>query len=164
MDYEELEGEEYEEIDDFEEDELDYMDVDDEGEEVFDYEKGLNSIYSKIKDNNPSKPAVPKSKEDIETQKSLFLARNNSIKNSMLKSSSPNIFVGKKRNKGLLGAEDNSKKNQNNKANLQKNMNNNLNKKKVNFSLSTNKVNSKEIKPIYFYLINKIYLRTFFYF
>merc|ERR1712032_429762 len=131
-----------------------------EGEEIYNYYGGeMENIYAKIKGNsaNNTKPKVHKTQEEIDTQKNIFLARNNSVKNSMLKSSSPNIFVGKnsgvkegqKKKKGLLG-EKNNNNNQNNISLLNKNNNNkNQRNKKVNFSFSTNIVNKYEQqKPI----------------
>merc|ERR1712032_950474 len=115
---------------------------DDDGEDLYDYYTGaraMDNIYAKIKGNDPAnaKPKEPRTQEEIDMQKNIFLARNNSIKNSMLKSSSPNIFIGKKKNKGLLADENNKKAQHSLLKNNSSNSKNQKNNKKVNFSFGT---------------------------
>ena len=159
-------GEEYE----FEE-EMDFLD-DEEGEldsqEEAYYEnlygKSISNIYSRIQgkagNKDKAKNAEPKSQEEIDMQKSLIIARNNSIKNAMLKTSANNnLLLGKKRSKGLLNGSDNGPYSNNphskNTGNANENNKNGSNgqkkthgssvgpKKKVNFTLNKNTFNSK---------------------
>ncbi len=106
----------------------------------------------------------PKTQEEIDMQKSLIMARNNSIKNAMLKTSSiQNQLLGKKRNKGLLNASEKAADRNNNSNNAshsksagnvsengksgsngqKKNSGSAGPKKKVNFTLARNTFNSK---------------------
>jgi len=185
--YEDQEGEEYE----FEEEEgsedyknMDFLDEENEDSELDSQEeayyknifgKSLNNVYSKIQgklgnSKDKAKNAEPKSQEEIEMQKSLIIARNNSFKNAMLKTSANrNNFLGKKRNKGLLGGGDSAAESKHSNSKSTGNVNENGkngshgqkknsssagSRKKVNFTLSNNTVNSKNKVFLRFKLLN----------
>ncbi len=141
---------------DFLDDEEDDFDeeIDMEEEEYYKnmHGKSVSKIYSKIHKNKKEiqKNLPQKTQEEIEMHKSLIEARNNSIKNAMLRTSSNvqnNYMLGKKRYKGLLFNENNSNRNDNNNinnknGNKKNHQGNNNSKKKVNFIMNKNTVTS----------------------